>query len=135
VTTRDRVLVAVLVIGGVAAAVGVVALAANLCPGPTPSDPCPHAGRNQALVVGTAAAAVGLVMTGLAFVAEYLTRNRIVYQGAWARSARRGILVGLALAAVAGLRLVDALTVFSAAVVILVAVAIEWIAVRRLDGP
>jgi hypothetical protein len=135
VTVRDRVLVAVLLIGGVVAGVGVVALAANLCPGPTPTDPCPDAARNQALVVGTAAAAATLVMTGLAFVAEYLVRNRIAYLGAWARAARRGVLVGLALAAVAGLRLVDALTIFSAAVVVAVVVAIEWLAVRRLDSP
>jgi hypothetical protein len=58
-----------------------------------------------------------------------------VYRGAWARAARRGLLTGVALAAVAGLRLLDALTVFSAAVVIVVVVAIEWLAVRRLDTP
>jgi hypothetical protein len=135
VTARDRVLVAVLVLGGVAVGAGVVLLAANLCPGPTPTDPCPDAARNQALVVGTAAAAVGLVMAGLAFVAEYLLRNRIVYRGAWVRAARRGLLVGSALAAVAGLRLVDALTIFAAAVVIAVVIALEWLAVRRLDSP
>jgi hypothetical protein len=134
VTVRDRVLVAVLLLGGAAAAVGVVVLAANLCPGPTPTDPCPDATRNQAIVVGSAALALALVTSGLAFVAEYLVRNRIVYRGAWARAARRGGLVGVALAAVAGLRLVDALTVFSAAVVVAVVVAIEWLAVRRLDS-
>jgi hypothetical protein len=135
VTVRDRALVAVLLIGGVVTAVAVVALAANLCPGPTPTDPCPDASRNQAVVVGTAALAIAQVMTGLAFVGDYLVRNRIVYRGAWARAARRGLLTGVGLAAVAGLRLVDALTVFSAAVVIVVVVAIEWLAVRRLDAP
>jgi hypothetical protein len=135
VTARDRVLVAVLLVGGVMAGVAVVALAANLCPGPTPNDPCPGASRNQAIVVGTAALALALMTTGLAFVGEYLLRNRIAYLGAWGRAARRGGLVGIALAAVAGLRLVDALTIFSAAVVIAVVVAIEWLAVRRLDGP
>jgi hypothetical protein len=134
VTVRDRGLLAVLLIGGGAAGVAVVILAANLCPGPTPTDPCPDAARNQALVVGTAAAALGLITTSLAFAAEYLVRNRIVYQGAWTRAVRRGALVGLAMAAVAGLRLVEALTVFSAAVVIAVVVAIEWLAVRRLDS-
>lgn len=133
-TVRDRGLLAVLLIGGGAAGVAVVILAANLCPGPTPTDPCPDAARNQALVVGTAAAALGLITTSLAFAAEYLVRNRIVYQGAWTRAVRRGALVGLAMAAVAGLRLVEALTVFSAAVVIAVVVAIEWLAVRRLDS-
>ena len=112
-----------------------VVLAAYLCPGPTPNDPCPDASRNQAIVVGTAALELALVTTGLAFIGEYLMRNRIVYLGAWSRAARRGGLVGIALAAVAGLRLVDALTIFSAAVVIAVVVAIEWLAVRRLDGP
>jgi hypothetical protein len=135
VTVRDRALVAVLLVGGVVTAVAVVALAANLCPGPTPTDPCPDASRNQAIVVGTAALAIAMVMTGLAFVGDYLVRNRIVYLGAWARAARRGLLTGVGLAAVAGLRLVDALTVFSAAVVIIVVVAIEWLAVRRLDAP
>jgi hypothetical protein len=135
VTVRDRVLVAVLLVVGVVTAVAVVALAANLCPGPTPTDPCPDASRNQAIVVGTAALAIAVVMTGLAFVGDYLVRNRIVYRGAWARAARRGLLTGVARAAVAGLRLLDALTVFSAAVVIIVVVAIEWLAVRRLDAP
>jgi hypothetical protein len=135
VTVRDRVLVAVFLVVGVVTAVAVVALAANLCPGPTPTDPCPDASRNQAIVVGTAALAIALVMTGLAFVGDYLVRNRIVYRGARARAARRGLLTGVALAGVAGLRLLDALTVFSAAVVIIVVVAIEWLAVRRLDTP
>jgi hypothetical protein len=39
VTVRDRVLVAVLLLVGVAAGVAVVVLAANLCPGPTADDP------------------------------------------------------------------------------------------------
>jgi hypothetical protein len=135
VTVRDSILVAVLLIGGVVAGVGVAALAANLCPAPTATNPCPDATRNQALVVGTAVVAVSLAMSGLAFAAEFLVRNRIVYRGAWARAARRGLLIGAALASVAGLRLLDALTIFSAAVVIAVVVAIEWLAVRRLDGP
>jgi hypothetical protein len=135
VTARDRVLVAVLVLAGVAAVVGVVALAANLCPGPTATDPCADAARNRGLVVGTAAVAVALVMTAIAFVADYATHDRIVYRGAWPRALRRGLLAGTTLAAVAGLRLVEALTIFSAAVVVAVVVAIEWFASRRLDGP
>jgi hypothetical protein len=43
-------------------------------------------------------------------------------------------LTGLALAAIAGLRLVDALNPFSAGVVVAVAIAIEWFAARRLDA-
>jgi hypothetical protein len=135
VTTRDRVLVAVLLIGGVLAAVAVVVLASQLCPGPTPNDPCPDADRNRILVVALAATAVFGVMAGLAFVADYAIHQRIVYRGAWGRAVRRGVLAGLVLAAVAGLRLVDALTVFSALVVIVVAGAAEWLATRRLDAP
>ena len=134
-TTRDRVLVAVLLVGGILAAVAVVVLASQLCPGPTSNDPCPDADRNRILVVALAATAVSAVMAGLAFMADYATHQRIVYRGAWGRAARRGILAGLVLAAVAGLRLVDALTVFSALVVIVVAAVAEWLATRRLDAP
>lgn len=134
-TTRDRVLVAVLLLGGLLAAVAVVAAASQLCPGPTPNDPCPDADRNRILVLALAATAVFGLMAGLAFVADYATHQRIVYRGAWGRAARRGILAGLVLAAVAGLRLVDALNVFSALVVIVVAGAAEWLATRRLDAP
>jgi hypothetical protein len=135
VTVRDRVLVAVLLIAGVVALAAVVGLAANLCPGPTATDPCPDAGRNRVIVVGTAAAGVALLMAALAFVADYATHGRIVYRGAWPRAVRRGLLTGAVLAAVAGLRLVEALNVFSAGVVVAVAVAIEWFASRRLDAP
>jgi prenyltransferase beta subunit len=135
VTTRDRVLVAVLLLGALLAAVAVVATASQLCPGPTPNDPCPDADRNRILVLALAATAVFGLMAGLAFVADYATHQRIVYRGAWGRATRRGILAGLVLAAVAGLRLVDALNVFSALVVIVVAGAAEWLATRRLDAP
>ena len=60
--------------------------------------------------------------------------RRIAYLGAWGRALRRGLLIGLAVAAVAALRSFDALTVFSAIVVIGIAVALEWLAIRRLDG-
>jgi hypothetical protein len=43
-------------------------------------------------------------------------------------------LSAIALAAIAGLRLVDALNPFSAAVVVAVAIAVEWLAIRRLDA-
>ena len=48
---------------------------------------------------------------------------------------RRGALAALTVTALAGLRLVDALSAFSALVVIAVAVAAEWLASRRLDSP
>lgn len=131
---RDRVLIVALAGAGVAALVGVFFLAAQLCPGPVPGDPCPDADRNRVLVIGLAGAAAALVAAPAAFVVDFAAHRRIAYLGAWGRAARRGALVGLALAAVAGLRLVDALNPFSAAVVVGVAVAAEWLAIRRLDG-
>lgn len=130
---RDRILTAGLFIGAIVAAVAVVALASQLCPGPTPDDPCPDAGRNQAIVVAVTGLAVTLLMTPLAFLAEYLARQGIVYQGAWWRALRRGALIGVAVVAVAGLRILDALNVFSATVVVGVAVVAEWLAIRRFD--
>ena len=130
---EDRIAVAALALAGVAAAIAVVILASQLCPAPTPADPCPDADRNRLIVVGLAAAAVFCVMTPAAFVGDYLVHDRIAYRGAWARAARRGLLAGLVLAAVAGLRLVDALNLFSAGVVVAVAAAVEWVATRRLD--
>lgn len=131
---RDRVLIVALAGAGVAAMIGVVLLAAQLCPGPAPGDPCPDADRNRVLVIGLAGAVVALVVAPAAFVVDFATQRRIAYLGAWARAARRGALVGLALAAVAGLRLVDALNPFSAVVVVGVAAAAEWLAIRRLDA-
>jgi hypothetical protein len=133
VSQRDRVALAALLAVGVAAVVAVVVLAGQLCPAPTETDPCPDADRNRLIVVGLAATAVTCLMTPAAWLADYLVHDRIAYRGAWARAARRGLLTGLVLAAVAGLRLVDALTIFSAAVVVAVAAAVEWVATRRLD--
>ncbi len=131
---EDRIAVAALALAGVAAVIAVVILASQLCPAPTLTDPCPDADRNRLIVVGLAAAAVFCVMTSAAFVGDYLVHDRIAYRGAWARAARRGLLAGLVLAAVAGLRLVDALNLFSAGVVVAVAAAVEWVATRRLDS-
>lgn len=131
---RDKVALILLVLGGLAAGVAVVALASQLCPGPTPTDPCPDAERNRLLVVGVAGAGIVLFVTPVLYVLDYALHRRIAYLGAWARALRRGLLIGLAVAAVAALRSFDALTVFSAVVVIGIAVALEWIAIRRLDG-
>jgi hypothetical protein len=134
VSREDRIAVAALALAGVAAVIAVVILASQLCPAPTLTDPCPDADRNRLIVVGLAAAAVFCGMTSAAFVGDYLVHDRIAYRGAWARAARRGMLAGLVLAAVAGLRLVDALNLFSAGVVVAVAAAVEWVATRRLDS-
>ena len=130
---RDRRLIAILFVGGVVVALGVVFLATQLCPGPTPTDPCPDADRHRLIVIGLAGLVVFLLMTPFAFLIDFAAHRRIAYRGAWARAARRGALVGLALVAVAGLRLVEALNPFSAAVVVGVAVTAEWLAMRRLD--
>ncbi|MDQ5840623.1 MAG: hypothetical protein M3537_05660, partial [Chloroflexota bacterium] len=95
---------------------------------------CPDADRNRVLVIGLAGLALGLLITPGAFVVDFAARRRIAYLGAWGRAARRGALAGLVLAAVAGLRLVDALNPFSAVVVGGVAMAAEWLAIRRLDS-
>ena len=130
---RDRIAVVALGLAAVVAVIGVAVLASQLCPAPTPTDPCPDADRNRLVVVGLAAIAVFCGMTPAAFMGDYLVHDRIVYRGAWTRAARRGLLAGLVLAAVAGLRLADALNLFSAAVVVGVAAAAEWVATRRLD--
>jgi hypothetical protein len=134
VSRRDRIAVAALGLAAVAAVIAVAVLASQLCPAPTPTDPCPDADRNRLVVVGLAAIAVFCVMTAAAYVGDYLVHDRIPYRGAWARAVRRGLLAGLVLAAVAGLRLVDALNLFSATVVVGVAAAAEWVASRRLDA-
>jgi hypothetical protein len=134
VSRRDRILAAALMLGGIAALAGVVVAASQLCPAPTTGDLCSEAERNRLIVLGLAAAGTFALMTGSAFVVDFLAHRRIVYLGSWARAVRRGGLTALALAALAGLRLADALTGFSAVVVIALALAVEWFASRRLDG-
>jgi hypothetical protein len=109
--------------------------ASNACPVDTVAQPCPGAGTNRLVVIGLAALTSGLVVVPFAFLSEFVLRRRIVYRGAWARAARRGILIGLLIAVLAGLRLGGALTVPAAMFVILLAGAGEWFAIRRLDLP
>jgi hypothetical protein len=135
VSRRDRILTAALLLGGTAALIGVVMAAGQLCPAPTAGDPCLEADRNRLIVLGLAAGGVFALMTGAAFAVDFLAHRRIVYLGSWARAVRRGGLTALTLAALAGLRLADALTGFSAIVVVALALAVEWLASRRLDGP
>jgi hypothetical protein len=107
--------------------------ASNACPIDTVAQPCPGAGANRLVVIGLAALTSGLLVVPFAFLAEFALRRRIVYRGAWARAARRGVLVGVVVAVLAGLRLGGALTVPAAMFVILLAGAGEWFAIRRLD--
>ncbi len=132
---RHRFIVLALVLLAVLGAVVLVVLAGNLCPAETAGNSCPEAGRNRAIVVGVAAASSALIVTPFAFLTELVLRRRIVYRGAWLRALRRGILAGAVLAALAGLRLGGALTVPVGLFVLLLAVLVEWFAVRRVDVP
>lgn len=128
---RDRVAVAALLLLGVLAAVVLVAVAGRACPVETPAQPCPGAAQHRVLVVVLASASVTLVITPFALLGEVLARRRIVYRGAWTRAARRGVLVGLVLAALAGLRLGGTLSVPIAIFVVTLAAVVEWFLSRR----
>jgi hypothetical protein len=134
-TGRGRAAVAGLVLLAVLAAVVLVSFAGHACPADSPGTPCPAAGVNRAVVVTLTAAAGGLAVTPFALLAEFAVRRRILYRGAWARAARRGLLVAAAIAALAGLRLGGALSVPVALFILTLAAAVEWLAVRRFDSP
>ena len=128
---RNRTRVAGLVLLGVLAAVLLVVFAGSACPVETDAQPCPDATRNLVIGIGLASAAVGLLVTPFAFLAEVLAGRRIVYRGAWARAGRRGALAGLLVAALAGLRLGGALNVPTALFVLILAGVIEWYLARN----
>ena len=128
---RHRLIVAALIVLGVAAGAGLVAFASVSCPVDTEAQPCPDAGRNLVVGVVLAAVAVGCVVTAFAFLAEVLARRRIVYRGAWRRASRRGALGALIVATLAGLRLGGTLSVPVALFVLVVAGAVEWLAIQR----
>lgn len=130
---RHRVIVAALTLLSVLTALLVVVFAGNACPVTTAQLACPQASFNRVLVVAGSAAAVGLLVTPFAFLGEFVLRRRIVYLGAWARAARRGLLTALVLAALAGLRLGGALSVPVAIFVAILGALLEWFAVRRFD--
>lgn len=134
-TGRSRVVVAALVLLAVLGAVVLVAFAGNACPTDLPGRPCPGAGTNRAVVVALAAVTAGLAVVPFALLAEFAVRRRIIYRGAWGRAARRGALVAVVVATIAGLRLGDALSVPVALFVASLAAALEWVALRRFDLP
>ena len=127
---RYRTIVAALILLGILALVLLVAFAGSACPVETEQQPCPDATRNLVVGIGLSAAAVGLLVTPFAFLGEFVARHRIVYRGAWARAARRGLLVGLVIAILAGLRLAGALNVPTALFVLILAGVGEWFAIR-----
>ena len=128
---QHRAIVAALILLGVLALVLLVAFAGNACPVETEAQPCPDAIRNVTMAIILASVGVALLVTPFAFLAEFVARRRIVYRGAWLRAARRGVLVGLVLASLAGLRLGGALTVPVAIFIVILAVAAEWLLARR----
>jgi hypothetical protein len=127
--------VAALVLLAVLCAVVLIAFAGHACPADTPATPCRDAAANRAVVVLLAAGAAGLAVTPFALLGEFAVRRRIIYRGAWTRAARRGLLVAVTIATLAGLRLGGALSVPIALFVITLAAALEWLAVRRFDLP
>lgn len=128
---RHRALVAALIVAGALTAAGLVAFASGACPVETERQPCPAAARNVVVVVTLAATSAALLVTPFAFLGEVVARRRIVYRGAWWRAARRGVLVGLVLATLAGLRLGGTLSVPIALFVVILAAVVEWAAVRH----
>lgn len=128
---RDRILVASLILVAILGFVILVALAARMCAVETPAQPCADAGRNRAIVVVLASGSLALLVAPFAFLGEVMARRRIVYRGAWVRAARRGALVGLITAALAGLRLGGALSVPIAIFVIILGGVAEWLLARR----
>ena len=130
---RHRLVAGGLILAAAAVAAGLVAFASAACPVDTPAQPCPEAALNLTIAVVLASAAVALLVTAFAFLAELLARRRIVYRGAWRRATRRGLLAGAVVAALAALRLGGTLSVPIAMFVLVVAGAVEWIMIQR-DG-
>jgi O-antigen ligase len=128
---RHRLAVAALILLGLLAGLLLVVFAGNACPAETESQQCPDATRNLLIGIGLAALTVGFVVTPFAFMGEVVARRRIVYRGAWGRAARRGILAGVVVVALAGLRLGGALNVPIGLFVLILAGVIEWFFVRN----
>jgi len=131
VSGRHRLAVGALIALGVLAGLALIAVASGACPVETELQPCPDAARNRTVVVALAAGGAALVVTPFAFLGELMARRRIVYRGAWVRAARRGGLVGLVIATLAGLRLGGALSVPIAIFVVILASVTEWFFARR----
>ena len=128
---RHRAIVGGLILLAILAGMLTVVFAGTNCPVETPAQPCPEAPRNVVVVIGLAAVTAALAVTPFAFLGEVVGRRRIVYRGAWGRAVRRGALVGLVIAALAGLRLGGALTMPIALFIIILAGVAEWFLARR----
>jgi hypothetical protein len=135
VSRRTRLTVAALALLAVLVAGILILFASIACPAETPELPCPGAVTNRVLVIGMAALAVGLLVVPFALLAEFVIRGRMLYRGAWGRAIRRGLLAAGSVAVLGGLRLGGALSVPVAIFVVVLAGAIEWLAIRRFDSP
>lgn len=128
---RQRTAVASLLLLGVLGVLVVVWWASSACPVETDAQPCPDATRNLVVGIVLAATSAALLVTPFAFLGEVVARRRIVYRGAWWRAGRRGVLVGLVVATLAGLRLAGVLSVPIALFTMLLGAVIEWFLARR----
>ena len=130
-----RLAVAAFLVVALLCALALLLFVQNACATDVPARPCPEAGFNRAVAVSLVGLTAALTVTPFAFLGEFAARRRIVYRGSWGRAMRRGLLVGLAVAALAGLRVGGALTVPAALFVLFLASLVEWFAVRRFDRP
>lgn len=128
---RQRLIVAGLLLAGALGVLALVGFAGSACPVETESQPCPDATRNLVIAITLASTSSSLLVTPFAFLGEFVARRRIVYRGAWWRAGRRGVLVGLVLAGLAGLRLAEALNVPVALFTIMLGGVLEWFLARR----
>jgi hypothetical protein len=128
---RHRTLVGVLILLGILGIVVLIGFAGRACPVETEAQPCPDATRNLVIGVTLASGSLALLVSPFAFLAEFVARRRIVYRGAWWRAGRRGVLVGLVLATLAGLRLAGVLSVPIAIFAIVLGGVVEWFLARR----
>lgn len=128
---RHRTAVAVLLLAGALGALLLLGWVSTACPVETETQPCPDATRNLVIGVVLASLSAALLVAPFAFLGEFVGRRRIVYRGAWWRAGRRGVLVGLVVATLAGLRLAEALSVPVALFTIVLAGVVEWFLARR----
>lgn len=132
---RSRLAVLALILLAVLAAEVLLAFAGSACATDLPSRPCPQAATNRAVVVALVGLAAALLVAPFAFLAEFALRGRSVERGSWTRALRRGLLLGLAVSAFAGLRLAGALSVPAALFVLVMLAMVEGFAVRVVDAP
>ncbi len=130
ISIGHRTAVALLLAAATGAALALILFASRACPGPADMDACASAAANRATVVALASLGVALFVTPFAFLGEYAARRRIVYRGSWSRAARRGAVMGIVVAVLAGLRLGGALTAPLAAAVVLAPIALETYVTR-----